>query len=261
MLLVAMKRRGAATVLADLRQEGCLKARFPRAVAWADVVTLNTSGGIAGGDRLEMEIVLAAGTRASIASQAAERFYRVLPGEPAARLRTQIEVAEGAAAEWLPQESILFDGSALDRALDVNLAEDACFLGVESLLFGRAAMGEQVRQAALHDVIRLRRGGELFFHDAIRLHGDVAALLQRPAVAAGGRAVATMIYVAPDALERTDALRAAFASAPAEAGASAWNGMLVGRMVAADGASLRATIVAGLTSLRAGRPLPRVWLC
>ena len=42
MLLVAMKRRGAATVLADLRQEGCLKARFPRAVAWADVVTLNT---------------------------------------------------------------------------------------------------------------------------------------------------------------------------------------------------------------------------
>jgi urease accessory protein len=261
MLRVAMKRRDAATVLDDLRQEGCLKARFPRAVGWPSVVTLNTSGGIAGGDRLESEFVLAAGTRASIASQAAERFYRVLPDEPAARLRTRIEVADGGMAEWLPQETILFDGCALDRALDVDVAEDAGFLGVESLLFGRAAMGEQVRQATLHDVIRLHRGGELVLHDAIRLHGDVAALLQCPAVANGGRAVATMLYVAPDAMERTDALRAAFADAPAEAGASVWNGMLVGRIVAADGASLRATIMAGLTCLRGGRPLPRMWLC
>jgi urease accessory protein len=261
MLRVAMKRRGAATVLADLRQEGCLKARFPRAVAWPDVVTLNTSGGIAGGDRLQTEIVLAAGTRTSITAQAAERFYRVLPDESPAHLRTHLTVADGAAAEWLPQETILFDGCALDRALDVDVAEGAAFLGVESLVFGRAAMGEQVRQAVVHDVIRVRRGGELLLHDAIRLHGDVAALLQRPAVANGGRAVATLLYVAPDAPQRLDTLRAAFASAPAEAGASAWNGMLVARLVAANGASLRATIVAGLTCLRGGRPLPRMWLC
>ena len=69
---------------------------------------------------------------------------------------------------------------------------DAWFLGVESLVFGRAAMGEVVEQASLRDVIRVRRGGRLLLHDAIRLDGEVAATLQRPAIAGGARAVATI---------------------------------------------------------------------
>jgi len=260
-LVVRMRRRGAATVLADLRQEGCLKARFPRSPAWTEIITLNTSGGIAGGDRLGNEIVLESEAQATIATQAAERFYRVLADEPAARLRTRLAVAEGAAAEWLPQETILFDGCAMDRTLEVELAVGASFLGVETLVFGRAAMGETVRRASVRDVVRIRRGTEAILHDAIRVDGTVAELLQHPAVANGGRAVATLIYIAPEAPDRLEALRAALATAPGEGGASAWNGMLVGRIVAADGAASRAAVVAGLTALRAGRPLPRVWLC
>jgi urease accessory protein len=248
-------------VLADLRQDGCLKARFPRPVDWAEVVTLNSSGGVAGGDRLESLFEVRAGARATFASQAAERFYRALPGDPPARVRTRLTAAEGAAAEWLPQESILFDGTALDRVLDVELAEDAWFLGVESLVFGRTAMGERVGTARLADTIRVRRAGRLVLHDAIRLSGDVAATLDSAATAAGGAAVATLIHVAPDAEARLDDLRAALADAPAEAGASAWNGMLIGRSVAHDGARLRASVAAGLAALRGGRALPRVWMC
>jgi urease accessory protein len=81
------------------------------------------------------------------------------------------------------------------------------------------------------------------------------------ATAGGGAAVATLVHVAPDAEGRLDALRAAWAEAPAEAGASAWNGMLIGRIVARDGAALRATVTAGLAVLRDGRALPRVWMC
>ncbi len=259
-LHVAIKRRGEASVLADLRQEGCLKARFPRPVDWVEVVTLNSSGGVVGGDRLASRFAVGNGARATFASQAAERFYRALPDGPPAHVRTHLTVAEGAAAEWLPQEAILFDRTALDRALDVELAGDAWFLGVESLIFGRTAMGERVAAARLADTIRVRRAGKLVLHDAIRLDGQVADALARPALAAGGAAVATLIHVARDAEARLDELRAAWADAPAETGASAWNGMLVGRIVAPDGAFLRAAVVAGLNCLRARRSLPRVWL-
>jgi urease accessory protein len=260
-LRISFRLRGTVTGLSDLRQEGCLKARFPRPVAWTEAVTLNTSGGVAGGDRLNTALHVEAGASATFAAQAAERFYRALPGDPPAHLRTRLQVDAGASAEWLPQESILFDNSAMDRVLDVDLAADAWFLGVESLVFGRSLMGETVRHARLRDLIRIKRNGKLLLHDAIRFDGEVSSVLDRPAGAAGGRAVATLVHVAPDAERHIDALRAAWADAPAQASASAWNGMLLGRIVAQNGACLRATIVAGLEILRAGRPLPRVWMC
>jgi urease accessory protein len=252
------------------------------------VVTLNTSGGVAGGDTLDSAFAVGLDARATIASQAAERFYRALPGSPASNVQTCITVADGAAAEWLPQETILFDRCAVRRRLHVELAETAAFLGIESLVFGRTAMGEAVKWASLRDAIEVRRNGQLLLHDVTRLEGEVAAALQRSAVADGARAVATLIYVAPDAETRLDPLREALAAflaprplcgrgrrgAPGEGaatpptsergvqcGASAWDGMLIARILATDGASLRTAVIAALHVLRDGRALPRVWQC
>lgn len=262
-LRVSVRRRGTATVLDGLRQTGCLKARFPRSADahWLDAVTVNISGGVAAGDRLESAFVVAEGARASIAGQAAERFYRALPGAAPARLRTDITVGPRACIEWLPQQAILFDGCAVDRALRVELAADACFLGVETLVFGRAATGEEVRSGRGYDLIRIRRDGRLVLHDAMRFDGGISERLARPAVGAGARAVATIIYVAPDAEASLDSVRGAVGSAPGEAGVSAWDGMLLARILAPHGAALRAAVVAGLQAIRGGRMLPRVWLC
>jgi urease accessory protein len=262
-LLVGVKRRGAESVLDELRQAGCLKARFPRPVArgWVDVAMLNTSGGVAGGDRLDAAFHVRTGARATITTPAAERFYRALPGEEPATVRNRLHLAAGASADWLPQETLLFDRCALDRRLEVELADDARFLGVESLVFGRTAMGEHVGRAWLHDAIRIRRGGRWLLHDSVRLDGAVDALLRCAPIAAGACAVATLVHVAPDAEPGLDAVRAALATAPVEAGASAWNGMLVARILAADSAALRRAVIAALSTLRPSRPLPRVWLC
>ena len=259
-LAVSARVRDGTTVLEGLRQAGCLKARFPRRLAadWMDVVMLNTSGGVAGGDRLDNRFDVRDGARVSIAAQAAERFYRSVPGSAPSQVRTKICVGAGAAAEWLPQETILFDRCAVDRVLEVELAVDAWFLGVESLVFGRAAMGESVAQASVRDLIRVRHDGVLRLHDAVRLEGEVAAALRRKAVADGAGAMATMVHVAPGVEARLDEVRAVL---PDEAGASAWNGMLIVRMLAATGAALRAAVVAVLQVLRGGRALPRVWLC
>jgi urease accessory protein len=143
--------------------------------------------------------------------------------------------------------------------LEIELAGSARFLGVETLVFGRTAMGETVRQGRLRDLIRIRRSGALILHDAIRLDGPVAEHLARPAIAGGAGVVATLIHIAPDAEAGLDAVRAVLTDA--EMGASAWNGMLIARILGADSASVRRTVMAALSVLRGSRPLPRVWLC
>jgi urease accessory protein len=258
-LIVTVKSRDGESVLGDLRQEGCMKARFPRPVDWMEVVTLNAAGGIAGGDRVSSILRVQSGARATIAAQAAERFYRALPDDPSSHVRTHITVEAGACAEWLPQETILFDRCAVDRVLEVDVADGGWFLGVETLVFGRTAMGETVATARLADTIRIRHAGRLALHDAIRMDGDVAPALARAAIGGGAAAIATLVLVSPDAAGEIDGLRAALA--PYDAGASVWDGMLVARIVAQDGACIRAAIVAGLAALRGGRALPRVWNC
>ena len=260
-LRLSWKRRGAVTALDDLRQEGCLKARFPRSPDRMEATTLNTGGGVAGGDRLTTAIALQAGASVIVASQAAERFYRALPDDPPAQVRTTIRLGQDAALEWLPQEAIVFHEAALDRRLEVEMDGSARFLGIEALVFGRTAMGERVRTVRLADTIRVRRNGRLLLHDAIRLHGECAATLDRPATGGGCAAMATLVLVAPDAARQLDAVRAALEPTPAQAGASAWDGMLVVRLLARDGADLRVAVIAALSSLRDGRTLPRTWLC
>src|ERR1700733_16180060 len=96
-LRVVFKRRGEVTVLDDLRQVGCLKARFPRVgqEEWASAVVLNTSGGVAGGDRLDGSFELREGTRVTVTAQAAERFYRSVSGGDPALVRNRLNVAAG----------------------------------------------------------------------------------------------------------------------------------------------------------------------
>ncbi|MDP9097345.1 MAG: urease accessory protein UreD [Pseudomonadota bacterium] len=259
-LRLDFKARNGATVLDRLRQDGCLKARFPRLEVggWSGAITLNSAGGVAGGDRLATSIGAGTGAAATVASQAAERFYRALPGS-VSEVCTTISVQARAAIEWLPQETILFDECALRRRLAVDVAADGWFLGVESLVFGRTAMGEVVRRASIDDLVEIRRGGRLILHDRIKMEGNVAAALGRRAIGGGACAVATMVLVAFGAEARVGALRTALATF--DAGASGWDGLLVARIVAKDGACLRAATVAGLAALREGRPLPRVWSC
>lgn len=263
-LALSFRVRGGRTVIGRFEQAGCLRARLPRPErgALAGAVTMNTAGGIASGDRLATSAAWEAGAAATVSAAAAERVYRARPGEVAALVRTRLDVGAGGVAEWLPQETILFDGARLDRMLSVTLAEDAAFLAVEALVFGRTARGEAMRGGLVRDGVEITRGGRLVHADSVRLEGDIAAVLARPAVASGGVAVASVIRAGPAGEAARDRLRHAFSGlAGAEAGASLRDGLVLGRIVARDGASLRRAVLAALAALRQDRPVPRVWLC
>jgi urease accessory protein len=252
--VVAVAQHGG-TRLARLYQQGCCKCLMPRGQGGCEAVLLNTAGGITGGDRLDYAAEAGPGAALTVTTQAAERAYRVQPGE-VGRVSVRLTLGAGSALDWLPQETILFDRSSLQRRYEVEMAADARLLMVEAMVLGRAAMGETVESAHLADRWRIRRAGRLVYADALRLTGAVAATAARPGVLGPNRALASLVYVAPDAEARLD--RARDLLPEGDAGASAWNGLLAVRMAAPDGQVLRRWLIRFLNEFR-GAALPRVW--
>jgi urease accessory protein len=168
------------TVLKHLYNAAPLRVLFPTPepddVPLAALV--NVGGGLAGGDSLEVSVRLEAGTGASVTTPAAEKVYRST-GDTT-RLSTELEVGAGATLEWLPQETILFDGARLERRMQVRLAPGARLLAAEMLVYGRVARGERLGNGALFDSWRLWRDGRLHWADATELSGDLAAPLRSP---------------------------------------------------------------------------------
>lgn len=261
---IAFARRGAATVLARLYQRTPCRVLFPLPEP-GDLpmaALLTTSGGLAGGDRLRLSITAEAGARAVAATVAAEKVYRSLGPE------TVVEVALDVGAdgwlEWLPQETILFDGARVKRRIAADLAPDAKLLAAETLVFGRIARGERFARGLLHESWRVRLAGKLVWADALRLEGDIAARLASPTAFAGASALATAIYVGADAAEHLPLARALTDSEPCRGGATLVNGMLLARFFGERAAAVRAALARYLSALRqaaAGLPpaLPRLW--
>ncbi|MBR0708112.1 urease accessory protein UreD [Bradyrhizobium liaoningense] len=243
-------RRGA------LHESGSLRVRFPSPEDQGlSGVFVNTAGGVAGGDRFDIEISAADRARLTLTTAAAEKVYRA-PG-PAAQLNIALKVGPGAHLSWLPQETILFDRARVQRRFDIELDEAASLLLCEIVVFGRTAMGERMEQGEFVDCWRMRRGGRLVFAETVRLDGNVGAKLARSAVAKGGAAIGTALIVPGDEA-LVERIREASESFSGEVGISAWNGFAMARFCAQDAARLRADMMAVLA--RTGAALPRLWL-
>ena len=256
-LALSVKASGGASRRDVVYEDGPLRVRCPGPAApELEAVVVNTAGGIAGGDRLDLSFSVGAGAALVVTSAAAETVYRTTG--PDASVDVALAVAAGGRLAWLPQETILFDRAGLRRSIEADLADDAELMLAEAIIFGRAEMGERVELGRLADRWRIRRGGKLVYAETVRLDGAVSDRLQECAVAKGGLAVASLVLAPGDdaVVGRVRALSDAFRG---EVGASAWNGVAVVRFCARDGAALRHDLMRVLTELR-GRALPRLWL-
>ena len=215
-------------------------------------VLLNTSGGITGGDRLEIVAEAATGSALSLTTQAAERIYRAAEGS--ARIETRLTVAPGARLDWVPQETILFDGCAMDRRLEVEVARGGRALLSEAVVFGRRLSGERLTRVAVRDRIAVTQDGAPLLTDVTRWDGCGA--LARAGVVNGAGAMATLVLVAEEAEALLAPLRAALGP---EGGASLPRpGLLVARLLADDGWAVRRRLARALPML-AGSELPANW--
>lgn len=253
-MILTAKARDGRGVIDRFRTSGCLKALYPAPGRALEAIMINTSGGLTGGDRLSVQVAAGPGSALSLTTQAAERAYRAASGT--ARVETRAKVAEGARLLWLPQELILFDGAALDRRLQIDLAPDARLLMVEPLVFGRRAMGERLTSLTLRDRIEIRRARQPLYMDRLYLTGDAETRLSRPALAQAGRAMASALLVDPRAEALLDRVRAHL---PETGGASLLAAdVLTLRIVAEDVFALRRALVPILEILKGGA-LPRSW--
>src|SRR5262249_19314846 len=241
----------------SVHEAGSWRVRYPgRPGTELEAVLVNSGGGLAGGDQLAMDIRVAEGASLVVTSAAAEKVYRSDGTETAIAIK--LAVGARACLAWLPQETILFDRSRLDRRIDITLAHDASLLMAEAFVFGRAAMGESVREGRLIDRWRVRQGERLIFAETLRLDGVIADRLDQCAVAAGKCAIANVLRVPGDDAG-VDAVRALTPQYVGEVGVSAWNGLAFVRLCADESAALRHDLVLVLAAL--GRStLPRLWL-
>jgi urease accessory protein len=248
--------RGGRTRPQTVHEAGSLRVRFPRSrTAALEAVIVNTAGGLAGGDCLDIELSAGTNTQITVTSAAAEKVYR--SSGPDTRMRIALNVDPGGSIVWVPQETILFNCARIARSIEVNLANEARLIIAEAVIFGRLGMGETLEAGRLVDFWRVRQQGRLVFAETTRLEGAIAEKLREPAVAKGGLGIATLLIVPADAA-LADRLRASEADFCGEVGISAWNGLALVRFCAKDGAALRRDLITMLTALP-GQSLPRLW--
>lgn len=254
--------------LRDLYQRAPCRILFPDVEPGEPLqaVLLTTTGGLTGGDRTHVDFTVGAGARATLTTQAAEKLYRSLPGAAPVECAVSLNAGANSWAEWLAQETIMFNGASLRRAFSADLAAGSRMLAVESIVFGRKAMSEEMRVGTLHDIWRIRRAGRLIWADALRLDGDIMSMRCAPFGFGDANACSTLLYVAPDAAELLEPVRATLADAVDAAGVTLLDGMLLIRLLDCDAQRLRSRVVsiAGFirhTAVGAARAMPRVWHC
>jgi urease accessory protein len=240
-----------ATRLVHLYQASPCRALFPRPESdvQLDAILVNTGGGLVEGDRLDFKIRTETDARLRIRSQAAEKAYRSLT--ETSKIDVTLTAQAASLIQWVPEETILFDGARLERRIAADLAPDARLLAVETILFGRRARGESFTHGRLHESWRIRIAGRLVWADVIRLDGDVDHQRQRRFAFGDAAGYTSLVYAGPDAVTLLKPAQEIAASLPSRTGATLVNNVLLMRSLDPDEARLRAS-AASLTRAFAG---------
>lgn len=196
-LELGFERRASATVLAHRAHVGPLRVQkplYPEGEAVCHTVILHPPSGVVGGDELDIEVAVGAGAHALLTTPGAGKWYRSAGAW--ARQRLAFSVEANGVLEWLPQETIVFDGALASMASRIELADSARFIGMEVLCLGRRASGEQFARGALQLDTRITRNGKPLWLERGQIEGG-GALLDAAAGLAGYSVSGTLLAVAP----------------------------------------------------------------
>ncbi len=252
--------RDGKTRLADLYQRDPCRVLFPEPELGEppQAVLVTTSGGVTDGDSLTMRIEVEAGAAALATTQAAEKIYRAAKGGGHCTMDIAVTVGRGAALDWLPQETIVFEGARLKRRTVADVAPGGALLACEMVVLGRAASGERFTGGLVLDSWSVRRpgakGGKLLWTDTLRVEGET------PTGAGFGtaNALATMIGVWDEPQARFEQARALLDGRDkVRAGVTLVNGVMVARLLG-EATAVRSATTGFLGDFR-GKRLPRVW--
>jgi len=252
--------------IVDVFQQSPLRVIFPQinGKGVKEAVLINTAGGIAGGDRLECDVTALTNASIAVTSQTAERVYRAL--DKPSRILTKLKVSDGAKLAWFPQETIIFNWARLQRETRIEISPGAELVAFESLVFGRAAHGEQIVGGHLRDRWRVMRDGRLLWADTFHVGEEVFPHLDRRALLGNCKAIATLIFFGPELDKRLEFLRSVSASLDCLCATTSVNGLIIVRLAAATSSNLKFALRTLLNEVEpefgAGPfRVPKMWSC
>lgn len=196
-LALEFERRGDRTALSDRRHEGPLvvqKPLYPEGEAVCHAIVVHPPAGIAGGDELELTVSAGEGARALLTTPGAGKWYR--SAGPWARQKLAFDLAPESCLEWLPQETIVFDGARAELGTSLRLAADARYIGWEILCLGRTGSGERFERGACMLRTLIERDNRPLWLERGRIDG-ASDLLRSPAGFAAQPVGGTLIAAAP----------------------------------------------------------------
>ncbi len=266
-LALEFENRNGATRLTGCRHRGPLrvqKALYPEGDSVCQAILLHPPSGIAGGDQLRIAASVGQHAHAQLTTPGAGKWYR--SGGPEASQSIDFRVASGGILEWLPQETIVFNGAKSRMDTGVQLAADSRYLGWEILCLGRRASGERFAHGHLGLHTRLERNGSPLWLERGTIAGN-DPMLDSLTGWAGNSVCGTLLATLPPALEPAPLREACRALAPAdgaEHGLTALPGLLVARYLGHNSEAARHWLIELWRVLRPallGRPAipPRIW--
>jgi len=192
-LSLGFTRNGAKTVLAHRSQDGPLvvqKPLYPEGEQVCHAIVVHPPGGIAGGDQLSLE--LKGEGHALLTTPGAAKWYR--SAGQWARQTLSFEVA--GTLEWLPRETIVFDGALAELDCEVRLGSAGRYLGWEIACLGRTGSGEHFSRGKLRLHTRIAREGRLLWTERGEVEGG-GALMRSPIGLAGKSVFGSLLAAAP----------------------------------------------------------------
>ena len=167
-LALELTRTARGTRLTQCRHHGPLyvqKPFYPEGPDWAHIYPLHPPGGLVSGDHLQLSVKAAENTGVLLTTPGAARMYRARAGGPLQRQNTHLQLAAGAALEWFPLETIVFDGAEVEVNTAIELQAGARFAAWEICCFGRPASDEPFRRGSFRQRYRVSCCGRPLFID------------------------------------------------------------------------------------------------
>ena len=248
------------------RHEGPLRVQrpfYPETDGTCHVYLLHPPGGVVGGDELEVKLDLQPRSRVLLTTPGASKLYR--SGGAESRIRQRILAGREAHVEWLPQETIVFDGALVSTTTVVTLEERATFVGWEVISLGRAASCEDFVSGCVTQRFEVWRDGVPLFYERLALRGG-DPLLAAPWGLRGCRVAATFVVAGPEPsvlAKIRDELAIAMKSDPGFGG-TVLEGAAVFRLLGTSAREVRRTLESAWRLARCalgsdGTLVPRIW--
>lgn len=178
-LQLQFERTARGTRLMRKRQSGPLYVQrpfYPEGAELAHVYLLHPPGGLVSGDTLHSTLQLSEDAQVLCTTPGAARMYRARQDRQWQRQINTLELAANSTLEWLPQESIVFEGAQASLRTTVDLHESARFIGWEITALGLPASSAPLTSGSLVQRFEISRSQRPLLREQLVLNDQTREL-------------------------------------------------------------------------------------